>query len=206
MDAVKTAHTSRARRIQSKYRVPAATMTQSNGGTRQCDRARAHAAAEGVQTARAPLLVCRISTFRSILLPESCPTSISGSQRPQPSSVHLTRTCGTAWHRGEATFPHKVSEPEVPSRTFNQVRRSDTSLRNAATLHVGVYGTRQPSAPSLARRPSAAKRPIAARCLPTVLTATAERRNARLKWLSGPNEAGSVWHGRVEGTQETLIV
>lgn len=121
MDAVKTAHTSRARRIQSKYRVPAATMTQSNGGTRQCDRARAHAAAEGVQTARAPLLVCRISTFRSILLPESCPTSISGSQRPQPSSVHLTRTCGTAWHRGEATFPHKVSEPEVPSRTFNQV-------------------------------------------------------------------------------------
>ena len=87
-------------------------------------------------------------------------------------------------------------------------RRSDTSLRNAAPLHdhVGVYGTLQPYAPSLAREPWAELRPIAAKCLPLVLTTTPERRSARLKWLSGPDEAGSVWHGRVEGTQETLIV
>ena len=99
----------------------------------------------------------------------------------------------------------------IPARCLRTVvgatsRRSDTSLRNAAPLHVGVYGTLQPYAPSLAREPWAELRPIAAKCLPLVLTTTPERRSARLKWLSGPDEAGSVWHGRVEGTQETLIV
>ena len=120
--AGKAARASHPRHHEPNWRGSAASMSHSKQPMHWCGRARAHAAAEGVQTARSPGLFAESVHFGRSYFRNACPTSISGSQRPRPSSMHLTRTCGTAWHVGEATFPHKVSEPEVPGRTFNQVR------------------------------------------------------------------------------------